>query len=298
VTVGFTAGIALVIAVLQMSDLLGLSTPAMPEAFIGKVGVIATSLSSVAWPDVLVSAVTFGVMWAWPSKKLSIPGYAPAILVGGLVAGLLAASGHPVATIGSRFTYELSGEVLHGVPRMIPHFVLPWQLQGANASGFSLSLATLRALLPAAFSIAMLGAIESLLCAVVLDRSSSTRHHSNGELLGQGLANVVAPFFGGVPSTAAIARSAANLNAGARTPLAAAFHSLFVLAGILLLAPSLAYVPMASMAAVLVSVAWNMSEAPTVVQARIRRVLLPHRGIRHGDRHRSGSGLRILPVHA
>lgn len=266
VTVGFTAGIAVVIAVLQLGDLLGLRLPAMPEEFLGKAASIVTALPSVSWPAILVSAATFGVMAAWPSRRWSMPGYAPAIAAGAAVAALLAASGHPVATIGSRFAYEAGGRLMHGVPGMLPHLALPWKLPGAVGGHFALSLSTVRELVPAAVSIALLGAIESLLCAVVLDRSSSTRHHSNGELLGQGLANVVAPFFGAVPSTAAIARSAANLKAGARTPLAAAFHSLFVLAGVLVFAPALSFVPMASMAAVLVSVAWNMSEAPTVVR--------------------------------
>jgi len=155
--------------------------------------------------------------------------------------------------------------VIHGIPRTLPHFTLPWALPGAPTGPFVLSLETVRDLLPAAISIAVLGAIESLLCAVVLDHSTGTRHHSNGELLGQGLANIVAPFFGGVPSTAALARSAANATAGARTPVAAAFHSVFVVAGVLLLAPALAFVPMASMAAVLVVVAWKMSDAPAAL---------------------------------
>ena len=158
-----------------------------------------------------------------------IPGYARAVVAGGLAAFALAYFGHPVDTIGSRFTYEIGSTVFHGVPRMPPSFVLPWELPGPRGAR-SLSQATspYATCFPAAVSIAMLGAIESLLCAVVLDRSTGTRHHSNGELLGQGLANIAAPFFGGVPSTAAIARSAANAKAGARTPLAAAIHSLFV----------------------------------------------------------------------
>lgn len=265
VTVGFTSGIAVVIAVLQLNDAFGLGITEMPESFPAKLGALAASASHVAWPALLVCSVTLGVAILWPKKRWIIPGYAPAIALGTLVAITLAHFGHPVDTIGSRFAYESGGSILHGIPRMLPHFAMPWALPGPKTGSFVLSLATLRSLLPAAVSIAMLGAIESLLCAVVLDRSTGTRHHSNGELLGQGLANIVAPFFGAVPSTAAIARSAANTKAGARTPFAAAFHAVFVLIGVLALAPALAYVPMASMAAILLCVAWNMSEAPKAI---------------------------------
>jgi len=112
----------------------------------------------------------------------------------------------------------------------------------------------------------MLGAIESLLCAVVLDGMTRKRHHSNGELLGQGIGNLVAPLFGGITATAALARSAANFRAGAQSPLSSAIHALTVLASLLVLSPWLAYIPMASMAALLLMVAWNMSEAHKVVE--------------------------------
>ena len=186
VTVGFTSGIAVVIAVLQLNDLLGLGITDMPEGFLTRVGALFGAATHVSWPTVLVSAVTLAVALAWPKRKLVVPGYAPAIVAGTLVALALAGLGHPVDTIGSRFTYEVAGTVFHGVPRMPPSFVLPWQLPGPQGEAFVLSYQAIRDLLPAAISIAMLGAIESLLCAVVLDRSTGTRHHSNGELLGPG----------------------------------------------------------------------------------------------------------------
>jgi SulP family sulfate permease len=120
-------------------------------------------------------------------------------------------------------------------------------------------------LLPAAFAIAMLGAIESLLCAVVLDGMTGKRHSANSELMGQGIGNVLVPFFGGITATAAIARSAANYRAGAESPVAAMIHAGVVLLGLVALAPLLAFLPMAAMAALLVMVAWNMSEAPKAV---------------------------------
>lgn len=140
--------------------------------------------------------------------------------------------------------------------------MLPWDLPG---SSFTLSLDSLRALLPAAFSMAVLGAIESLLCAVVLDGMTGTRHNANSELIGQGLGNLVAPFFGGITATAAIARSAANVRAGATSPVAAVFHALLVLLALLALAPLLSWLPLSAMAALLLMVAWNMSEAHKVI---------------------------------
>lgn len=132
-------------------------------------------------------------------------------------------------------------------------------------SSFTLSWDSLRALLPAAFSMAMLGAIESLLCAVVLDGMTGTKHKANSELVGQGLGNIVAPFFGGITATAAIARSAANVRAGATSPVSAVIHSLLVIMALLILAPLLSWLPLSAMAALLLMVAWNMSEAHKVV---------------------------------
>jgi SulP family sulfate permease len=131
-------------------------------------------------------------------------------------------------------------------------------------SDFTLSWA-LQALLPAAFSMAMLGAIESLLCAVVLDGMTGTKHKANSELIGQGLGNIIAPFFGGITATAAIARSAANVRAGATSPVSAVIHALLVIMALLVLAPLLSWLPLSAMAALLLMVAWNMSEAHKVV---------------------------------
>ncbi len=267
VTVGFTAGIAIVLAVLQLNDLLGLGITEMPEHFLGKAPALVSALPNIDWATAAVGLVSLAIVLAWPREKFVVPGHVPALVVGAVLAILLARAGHPIDTIGSRFTYLLAdGSVAHGIPRALPTFAWPWTLPGAGGKPFVLSYESVSALLPAALTIAMLGAIESLLCAVVLDRSTGTRHHANGELVGQGLANMVAPFLGGITSTAAIARSAASVRAGARTPIAAAIHSGVVLLGILVLGPALAFLPMASMAALLVSVAWHMSEAPQAVK--------------------------------
>ena len=139
-----------------------------------------------------------------------------------------------------------------GIPPVVPMPALPW--------GESFSFSLVRALFPSAFAIAMLGAIESLLSAVIADGMTGTKHEPNSELVALGIGNIVAPLFGGIAATGALARTATNIRAGARSPIACATHSVVVLLAILVLAPLVAYVPMASLAALLLLVAWNMSE--------------------------------------
>jgi SulP family sulfate permease len=170
-------------------------------------------------------------------------------------------AGFEVATIRSRFSYEASGAVLPGIPRQLPLPLLPWTLPGPEGRPLTLSIQLLYELLPPAFAIAMLGAIESLLSAVVADGMTGQRHDPDAELMAQGIGNLVVPAFGGIAATGAIARTAMNLRAGARSPLAAAFHALFLLAAMLALAPLLGYLPLASLAAVLLVVAWTMSDS-------------------------------------
>jgi SulP family sulfate permease len=148
-----------------------------------------------------------------------------------------------------------------GIPSIPPLFELPWNLPGPDGRPLGLSFDLLRALLPSAFAIAMLGAIESLLSAVIADGMTGERHDSDAELMAQGAGNLLAPFFGGIAATGAIARTATNVRAGAHSPLAAFFHSAAVLAAMLALAPVLGRLPMSALAALLLQVAWNMSEA-------------------------------------
>src|SRR5690606_12729508 len=259
-------GIAIVIAMLQINDFFGLGISDLPAHFGDKLLALVQALPNLDWGNTLVGVLTLVVLLIWPRLKLPIPGHLPAVLVGVGAAMLLAQSGHAVDTIASRFSYVLpDGTSGQGIPPVLPEFVWPWQQPGPDGRPLVWSLDTIEALLKAAFSIAMLGAIESLLCAVILDGMSRRRHSANSELLGQGLGNLVAPFFGGITATAAIARSAANYRAGAESPVASMIHALVVMAGLLALAPVLGYLPMASMAALLLMVAWNMSEAHKVV---------------------------------
>lgn len=260
VTTGFTAGIAVVIATLQLKDFLGLTVAAMPEHYLERVAALARALPTAQWDDLAVGVLTLAILLLWPRVTKAVP--APLVALGlGAAAAALAARlvpGFEVATIQSRF---------HGIPQLPPLPVLPWSLPGPEGQPLGLSFALLRDLLPSALAIAMLGAIESLLSAVVADGMTGGSHDPDAELVAQGLGNLAAPFFGGIAATGALARTATNIRSGARTPFAAIVHAAFVLLSVLLLAPALGFLPMASLAALLLLVAWNMSEARHFVHA-------------------------------
>lgn len=266
VTLGFTGGIGVVIVTLQIKDFFGLPIESMPEHYLGKIGLLVQSAGLIHWPSMLVAALTLAVMLLWPHFKTALPAQLPAIILGALLALALNNAGFAVDTIDTRFSYTAAdGSIAQGIPPILPNFEWPWNQPGADGDTLALSWGLFRDLLPAAFAIAMLGAIESLLCAVVLDGMSGKRHSANSELLGQGIGNIIVPFFGGITATAAIARSSANFKAGAQSPFAAVIHALVVGLGLVALAPLLGYLPMAGMAALLMVVAWNMSEAPKSV---------------------------------
>ena len=266
VTLGFTSGIGITIATMQVKDLFGLHLTTVPEHYIEKVIALTQALPTLTLADTLIGLTTLAVLILWPKLGIRLPGHLPALLAGVAVMGGMSLMGHDVATIGSRFSYLLAdGTQGQGIPPILPQWVLPWNVSAPGQPTMTLNWASISALLPAAFSMAMLGAIESFLCAVVLDGMTGKKHNSNAELMGQGFGNLIAPFFGGITATAAIARSAANVRAGATSPIAAVIHALLVLLALLVLAPWLSYLPLAAMAALLLIVAWNMSEAHKVV---------------------------------
>ena len=266
VTLGFTGGIGIVIATLQIKDFFGLPAMHMPEHFLGKFYLLVTSIPQMDQASTAVAALTLATLILWPKLKTPLPPHLPALLLGTFIAILLNHHGYHVETIGSRFSYLTeSGAQGSGIPPYLPHFDWPWHRPGPGGQSAVLSWGLLIDLAPSAFAIAMLGAVESLLCAMVLDGMTGRHHSANSELLGQGLGNIIAPFFGGITATAAIARSAANFKAGGNSPLAAIIHAGVVTLSLVMLAPYLAYLPMPSMAALLMLVAWNMSEAPKSV---------------------------------
>jgi len=263
VTIGFTAGIGVVIATLQVKDFLGLEVGDIGGHFTHKMTIIFGALGSAHGSEFLVAVITLGILILWQRRHSRIPSHLVALATGTFVAwlGSRYLQGFSVETIGTRFHFNVDGVQGSGIPQLPPQFVWPWSQPAADGRPVGISFDLVRELLGPAFAIAILGAIESLLCAVVADGMSGKRHSSNDELIGQGIGNILVPFFGGIPATAAIARTAANVRMGGTSPLSSVVHAVFILVAILVLAPLLAYIPMASMAALLMMVAWNMAEA-------------------------------------
>jgi SulP family sulfate permease len=262
VTTGFTAGIAVVIATLQLKDFLGLSVPHVPEHYLERVAALASALPTMRWMDLALGAATLAALVLWPKINRKVPAPLVALSLAAVAAWAipLAAPQFEVDTINQRFSYASGGQTLPGIPRSLPEFAWPWSQPGPDGQPIGVSLDLLRELSLPALAIAMLGAIESLLCSVVADGMTGFKHDPDSELVAQGIGNMAAPFFGGFAATAAIARTAANIRAGARSPLAAAVHAAFLLLSMLALAPLLGYLPMASLAALLMLVAWRMSD--------------------------------------
>jgi sulfate permease, SulP family len=262
VVVGFTAGIAVVIATLQFRDLLGLVNVG-GDHFLEQLGSITIALPTVSWQDFGVGLTTLAILLAWPRLKSAVPAPLVALLIAGLGAWLAARywPGFEVATIASRFDYQLGEVSGQGIPPVLPRFQWPWYLPGADGEPLQVHFNLLSDLMGPALAIAMLGAIESLLCGVIADGMTGTRHRPNAELVGQGIGNIVAPLFGGITATAAIARTATSVRFGAVSPIAGMVHALVVLVAIMVLAGVLSQLPMAALAALLLVVAWNMSEA-------------------------------------
>ena len=262
VTIGFTSGIGLVIAALQLKDFFGLSNIDSDGHFIPQIAAAINGMPHLQPQDTIIGIITLFPLIFWSKLKSKIPSHLVGLFMGSIVAALLGylIDGFEVQTIASRFSYNIEGKTFAGIPPLLPTFDFPWNLPDQNGAPIGLSFSLLKSLLGPAFAIAILGALESLLCAVVADSMSGTKHNPNDELLGQGIGNLIVPFFGAIPATAALARTAVNIRAGATSPISSVFHSIFLIAAILLIAPLLGYIPMASLAALLLIVAWNMSE--------------------------------------
>ncbi len=273
VTLGFTSGIGITIGTMQIKDFLGLQMAHVPEHYLQKVGALFMALPTINVGDAAIGIVTLGILVFWPRLGIRLPGHLPALLAGCAVMGIVNLLGGHVATIGSQFHYVLAdGSQGNGIPQLLPQLVLPWDLPNSE---FTLTWDSIRTLLPAAFSMAMLGAIESLLCAVVLDGMTGTKHKANSELVGQGLGNIIAPFFGGITATAAIARSAANVRAGATSPISAVIHSILVILALLVLAPLLSWLPgITATAAIARSAANVRAGATSPISAVIHSILV------------------------
>ncbi len=247
IVVGFTAGIALTIFSTQINDFFGLGLRDVPGQFIPKWGMYLSNLGKISLTTLATSVVSLAIIILTPKVSKRLPGALMAIILVTIVTYLLSefTDWFHVETIGDRF-----GTMKTDIPT--PH-------------GFELNMATINMLLPSAFTIAVLGAIESLLSATVADGVTGSHTNSNTELIGQGIANIAVPFFGGIPVTGAIARTMTNITNGGRTPVAGIVHALVLLIIFLFAMPLINYVPLACLAAVLMVVAYNMSGWRTII---------------------------------
>ncbi len=237
VTVGFTAGIAVIIAASQIRDLLGLDMAHEPSALLPKLAAIRAALPTVHWPTVAIALMSVAMIAALRRIRPAWPAFLIAIAVAAAVCVIFNLD---VATVSSRFG---------AIPRSLPAPSLP-----------TFSLEKLQAVLPDGIAIALLGAIESLLSAVVADGMTGRRHRSNCELSAQGVANIVSVIFGGMCVTGTVARTATNVRAGARGPVSGIFHCAYLLMFLIVAAPLVGFIPLAALGAVLAMVAWNMAE--------------------------------------
>jgi SulP family sulfate permease len=237
VVIGFTNGIAVLIASTQVKDFFGLHLEKVPGVFWLRMEALAANFHTLSYTATILAVLTLITLIACRSLSPRIPGPIVALLMGTLAVYFFKL---PVETIGTRFG---------GIPSGLPHLVIP---------KFRTDL--IHGLLGPAFTVAMLGAIESLMSAVVSDRMSNDRHNPNVELIGQGVANIFSPMFGGLPATGAIARTATNIGSGAQSPVAGMIHALTLLCILLFAAPLVSYVPMAALAGILMIVAYNMGE--------------------------------------
>ena len=253
VIVGFTAGIALTIFSTQMNDLFGMNIQGVPADFVDKWVCYAEHIKDINWWAFAVGAISLAILIFLPRLSKKIPASLVAIIVMTLITWLLRryAGVDSIKTIGDLYT----------IPTGIPAPHLPSFELAEGETFWSL----VKSLFPAAFTIALLGAIESLLSAMVADGVIGDRHNSNTELIAQGMANVVVPFFGGIPATGAIARTMANINNGGKTPVAGIVHALLLLAVLLFFGPLVALIPMACLAGILIMVSYNMSEFRSIM---------------------------------
>ena len=237
VVIGFTNGIALLIASTQIRDFLGMKMKENPSEFLPRIKAIATHLSTIDWTSCALAIASISIILLVPKLIRRVPGSIVAMLAGAIAVALFHL---PVETIGSRFGGLSSGLPPIHIPPFRADLILP--------------------LLPSAFTVAILAAVESLLSAVVADSLSGDRHNSNAELVAQGTANVLVPLIGGIPVTGAIARTGTNYRSGAKTPVAGIIHSITLLAIVLVFAPFAKFIPLATLAAVLLVVAYNIGE--------------------------------------
>ena len=258
VTVGFTSGIAVVIATFQIKDFFGLTIESFNGSYIDKIILLFNSFHTIDTAELSVGLFTLFLLILWQKTKSKIPSALIALSFATVIVTFLNMNipSLDISTIASTFSYEIGELKGNGIPPIPLQFSLPW----SYLNPIDINLDLFYKLLPHSIAIAILGALESLLCAVISDGMTGNKTNPNKELIGQGITNMIVPFFGGIPATAAIARTVVNIKSGGTTKLSSIVHSLFILVSIIFLSPYLSYLPMASLSALLFMVAWNMSE--------------------------------------
>lgn len=249
VTTGFTTGIAVVIATLSLNDFFGLRLGQLHGEYIDKVATLVRNLPSINLYEFAIGMVTLLLIFFFGRITRAIPSTVVGITTGTLIAYLLSQYGIDIATIGSNFSYETSEGMKHGIPPYPPNFDI---LDIPTYAQF-------KTLLVPAMVIAALAALESLLAATVADSMSGKKHNPNAELNGIGIANILSGLAAGIPATGAIARTAANIHSGAKTPIASIIHALLIMLYVILLSPLINHIPMSSLSAILLVTAYRMS---------------------------------------
>jgi len=265
VTTGFTAGIGLVIATLALNDFFGLGIPKLQGDYIEKLTLLASNMANFNPYEFMVGLASLLVIIFFGKVTGKIPSQIVGIAFGTLVAWIMSKYGHDVATIGSRFSYEIAGVKFQGIPPYPPIFHLPTFNAGELFSFPDYN--EFKILLVPSLVIAALGALESLLSATVADSMAGTKHNPNSELNGIGIANILSGLASGIPATGAIARTSVNIHSGAKTPIAAIIHALFILVYVLLFVPLINYIPMAALAALMIHTAYKMAHVKQFVHS-------------------------------
>ena len=263
IIIGFTNGIAVLIALSQVKDFLGLKIDKMPADFFAAARAIALAFDTASLPATAIALLSLAIIIWWPGLTARFAG-GSAVVIARMPGSLLALAVATAATMLLQLPLETIGSKFGGIPQGLPSFALPdfnWQ--------------TARNLVAPTITIALLGAIESLLCARVADGIIDDRHDPNQELMAQGIANFIVPFFGGIPATGTIARTITNVRVGARSPIAGIIHAATLLGIVLMAAPLATHIPLAALAAILMFVAWNMGEWREF--PKLRQFSLPYR---------------------
>ena len=257
VTIGFTSGIALVLATFSLKDFLGLPIEKMGHDSIKVIFNLVTHLPLLQWPDAIVGIMTLTIV-VWTKGKIKwLPSPIIGVTAGTLLSIVLIQAGFPIMTIGTQFQYDLNGILHQGLPPYPPIFQMPTFNAGSLLT--IPSWEELKIMLWPALVIAILAALESLLCATIADNLTQTQHHPNAELRGIGMANILTGMASGIPATAAIARTATNIQNGAKSPISGILHAVFVLFYVLLFARLMSAIPMSALAALLILTAFYMS---------------------------------------